>query len=102
MKLATIGSGSIVDLMFKSIADIDGIDVVAVYSRTMDKARAFADKHHVPKAYDDLDAMFGDPEIDTVYIASPNSLHYPQAKKALEAGKNCHSRKTIHPKPQTG
>ncbi len=88
MKLATIGSGSIVDLMFKSIADIDGIDVVAVYSRTMDKARAFADKHHVPKAYDDLDAMFGDPEIDTVYIASPNSLHYPQAKKALEAGKN--------------
>lgn len=88
MKLATIGSGSIVDLMFKSIEDIDGIEPVAVYSRTMDKAQAFAQKHNVAKAYDDLDAMLGDDQIDTVYIASPNALHYPQAKKALEAGKN--------------
>lgn len=88
MKLATIGSGAIVDLMFKSIQDVDGIEPVAVYSRTMDKAKAFAQKHAVKKAYDDLDQMLADDEIDTVYIASPNSLHYPQAKKALEAGKN--------------
>lgn len=88
MKLATIGSGFIVDNMFDSIKDVEDIEPVAVYSRTMDKARAFADKHAVKKAYDSLEAMFTDPEIDTVYIASPNSLHYPQAKQALEAGKN--------------
>lgn len=88
MKLATIGSGAIVDLMYKSIEDVDGIEPVAVYSRTMEKAKEFAAKHQVKKAYDDLDKMFADDEVDTVYIASPNSLHFPQAKKALEAGKN--------------
>ncbi len=88
MKLATIGSGAIVDLMYKSIEDIDGIEPVAVYSRTMDKAEAFAQKHNVKKAFDNLDTMLADDEIDTVYIASPNSLHFPQAKKALEAKKN--------------
>lgn len=88
MKLATIGSGAIVDHMFDAIADIDSIEPVAVYSRTMEKAKAFAARHQVPKAYDSLEAMFSDPEIDTVYIASPNSMHYRQAKQALEAGKN--------------
>lgn len=88
MKLGTIGSGAIVDNMFKAIEDVDGIDVEAVYSRNMDHAKEFASKHHVEKAYDSLDDLFSDEEIDTIYIASPNTLHYPQAKKALEAGKN--------------
>lgn len=88
MKLATIGSGAIVDQAYKSFSEIEGIEPVAVYSRTMEKARAYADKHNVKKAYCDLDEMFADPEIDTVYIASPNSLHVPQALRALEAKKN--------------
>lgn len=88
MKLATIGSGKIVDTMFKAIEDIDGIEPVAVYSRTQQKADEFAKKHQVPKAYSDMDQMLADDEIDTVYIATPNALHYPQAKKALEAGKH--------------
>lgn len=88
MKLATIGSGFIVDQMFDSIKDIGGISPVAVYSRNMEHAEEFARKHGVTKAYDSLDDMFADDAIDTVYIASPNSLHYPQAKKALEAGRN--------------
>lgn len=88
MKLATIGSGSIVDLAYQSFNEIENIETVAVYSRTMEKAKAFAQKHNVECAYDDLDQMFANPNIDTVYIASPNSLHYSQAKKALLANKN--------------
>lgn len=88
MKLGTIGTGAIVDTMFDSIDGIDDIEVRAVYSRDPEKARAFADKHHVLKAYSNLDDLMNDTEIDTVYIASPNALHYPQAKMALEAGKN--------------
>ncbi len=88
MKLASIGSGAIVDTAYDSIRDVDGIERVAVYSRSMEKAEAFAKKHGAKKAYDDLDKMFADPDIDTVYIASPNSCHYPQAKKALLAKKN--------------
>lgn len=88
MNLATIGSGAIVDLAYEAIEPVDSIHPVAVYSRTAQKARAYADRHHVEKAYDSLEEMFADPDIDTVYIASPNSLHYPQAKAALQAGKN--------------
>lgn len=88
MNLATIGSGAIVDRMYEAIQDVEGIHPVAAYSRTLEKARAYADKHGVAKAYDNLEEMMADPEIDTVYIASPNSLHYPQAKLALEHGKN--------------
>lgn len=88
MKIATIGSGSIVDLAYKSFVEIGNIEPVAVYSRTMEKAKAFAQKHHVKCAYDDLDQLLSDKNIDAVYIASPNSLHYLQAKKALLAKKN--------------
>lgn len=88
MKLATIGSGAIVDTMFDAIEQIEGIEPAAVYSRTMERAQEYAARHHVPRAYDDLDAMLADDTIDTVYIASPNNLHYPQAKKALQAGKH--------------
>ncbi|WP_273235000.1 Gfo/Idh/MocA family protein [Ileibacterium valens] len=88
MKLGTIGSGAIVDNMFHAIKDIDGIEVEAVYSRNLGKAKEFAAKHQVKKYYDNLDDLFADDSIDTIYIATPNTLHYPQAKKALEAGKN--------------
>ena len=88
MKLASIGSGAIVDAAYDSIQDLEGIEKVAAYSRSMEKAEAFAKKHGIQKAYDDIDKMLADPDIDTIYIASPNSLHYPQAKKALQAKKN--------------
>lgn len=88
MKLATIGSGAIVDSALESIQGVDGIELEACYSRTQDKADQFKEKHGFKKAYSDLDAMLADPEVEAVYIASPNSLHYAQAKKALEAGKH--------------
>jgi len=81
MKLGTIGSGAIVDNMFHAIKDIDGIEVEAVYSRNLDKAKEFAAKHQVKKYYDNLDDLFADDSIDTIYIATPNTLHYPQAKE---------------------
>jgi predicted dehydrogenase len=88
MKLATVGSGAIVDLALDSIKDVKEIERIAAYSRTQEKADEFAKKHGFAKTYTDLDEMFADPDIDTVYIATPNALHYAQAKKALEAGKN--------------
>jgi predicted dehydrogenase len=60
----------------------------AVYSRDNDKAQAFAKEHGAQKFYTDIDEMLADKEIDTVYIASPNSLHYEQALSVLKAGKN--------------
>ena len=49
---------------------------------------ALAQQFGIPKVYTDYDAMLADPDIELVYIATPNSLHYAQTKAALLAGKN--------------
>ena len=62
--------------------------VVAVYSRDITTAEAFAQKHEIPKAYDSIDALLCDPGVNAVYIASPNFLHCAHTLKAAELGKH--------------
>lgn len=64
--------------------------LAAVYSRKQETAREFAVKYEGKSIslYTDLDGFVNDSTISTVYIASPNILHYSQAKLALQAGKN--------------
>ncbi len=88
MKFGTIGTGMIVQRVIEGILDAPGSECIAVYSRTEEKGRKLADEYGVKKVYTDLDAMFSDPEIDWIYVASPNSLHYGHTMAALRAGKN--------------
>ncbi|KAK1056091.1 hypothetical protein LTR74_015173 [Friedmanniomyces endolithicus] len=60
----------------------------AVYSRSEDQAKTFGSKHECHNAYTSLDSFFADNGMQAVYIASPNSLHYEQAKHALLAKKH--------------
>ena len=61
--------------------------IVAVGSRNLVRARAFADQHGAPAAYGSYDELVHDPQVDIVYVASPHSEHHRQARLALEAGK---------------
>ena len=88
IKLGTIGSGFIVHSILDNVMVTDGITLEAVYSRSAEKAAALAEEYGCQKTYTDMDAFLADEEINLVYIATPNLLHYPQAKKALLAGKN--------------
>ena len=88
MKLGTIGTGFIVRNMLDGVALTEGIECEAVYSRSYEKGKALADAYGVKKVYTELPRMLEDPEVDWVYVASPNSLHFEQAKLALEYGKN--------------
>ena len=67
---------------------VDGIRLEAVNSRSEEKGRALASKYGAVKVYTDMEGFLADEEINVVYIATPNLLHYEQAKKALLAGKN--------------
>lgn len=62
--------------------------VVAVASRSQDRADVFAREFGVDRAYDDLAAMCADPTVDAVYVATPHSGHLEQALVAIEAGKH--------------
>ena len=88
IRLGTIGSGPIVHWVMDNVVKTPGIRICAVYSRSEEKGNALAKIYDVKKVYTDMDAFLGDEEINFVYIASPNILHYPQAKAALLAGKN--------------
>ena len=85
MRVGTIGTSVITERMISALQQA-GHPVVAVCSRSAAKGREFADRHGVKKAYSDLESMLQDPDIDTIYVASPNSLHYGQARRALKTG----------------
>lgn len=97
IKLGTIGSGVIVKSILDNVKLVDGISLEAVYSRTEEKGRALASEYGVDKVYTDMDAFLGDEEVNFVYVASPNSLHYAYSKAALLAGKNVLCEKPFAP-----
>ncbi len=66
---------------------IDRSSLVAVMRRTGEKARDYAERHQVPKWYDDADELLKDPEINAIYIASPPNAHEYLTQMALAAGK---------------
>ena len=86
--VGTIGTGLIVDNFLSAVKDNEGMICQAVYSRSLEKAKSFANKHNVTLYYENLDAFLNDETIQVVYIASPNSLHYEHAKKSLLANKH--------------
>lgn len=88
IRLGTIGSGVIVHSILNNVRVTPGIRLEAVYSRSREKGEALAETYGASKVYTDMDAFLADEDVNFVYIATPNLLHYPQAKKALLAGKN--------------
>ncbi len=88
INLGTIGSGVIVHAFLDNVKITEGISLAAVYSRSRKTGQALADQYGTGEAYTDLDAFLSDPKVNTVYIATPNLLHYEQVKKALLAGKH--------------
>ncbi len=95
MKIATIGSNFIVDLFFEGLIHCPDVEVVSVYSRSSKKGHAFAKKHRVAKVHTDLEALAKDPDVEGVYIASPNSLHHSQTLLMLNHGKHVLCEKAI-------
>lgn len=63
-------------------------ELLAVASRSPEKAFSYAQEWKIAKSYDSYDALLEDPEIDCVYIPLPNDLHLEWTRKALEAGKH--------------
>ncbi|CAN0560107.1 unnamed protein product, partial [Laminaria digitata] len=59
-----------------------------VASRDQSKAEAFAHTHDIPVAWGSYEAALSAPEVDSIYLPLPNSLHTEWTLRALQAGKN--------------
>ncbi len=88
IRLAVIGTNWITDQFIEAALKTEQYLLAGVYSRSIEKAKEFAEKYASPTLFDDFDKLATSKSIDVVYIASPNSLHAPQALKLLEAGKH--------------
>jgi len=64
------------------------VDLVAVASRTQDRADAYAKEWGIERAYGSYDALLADPDVEAVYISLPNTLHCEWSIRAVEAGKH--------------
>ncbi|MDR1766884.1 MAG: Gfo/Idh/MocA family oxidoreductase [Propionibacteriaceae bacterium] len=82
-----LAPGGIATAMAHALAAFTRQRVVAVGSRSQERADAFAAKFAVPKAYGSYEALVADADVDIVYVASPHSEHRAQALLAIEAGK---------------
>lgn len=87
MKYATIGTSWITQAFIDSANTLSNFKLSGVYSRDLAHAIEFAGKNGCDYAYDDLKTL-AKSGVDAVYIASPNSLHYEQAKLFLTHGKH--------------
>lgn len=97
MKFGTIGTGAITKSMLAEYARSEVLHCSAILSRKEETGRAMAEQFGIPTVYTSLEDMLADPEIELVYVASPNSIHYGQTKAALLAGKHVICEKPFAP-----
>lgn len=88
IKYGVVSTAQVVPRFIEGVRLSEHGEVVAVSSRTLSAAQNFAQAHQISKAYGSHDALYADPDIDVVYIATYNKGHFPEAKKALLAGKH--------------
>jgi predicted dehydrogenase len=81
------GTGTIASLFAEGLADAPGAELVAVASRSAARADAFAVQAGVRRAHRSYESLANDPDVDIVYVATPNSDHAPRATMMLESGK---------------
>jgi len=88
VKLGVIGRNFVVDWLLGAAEKVPEICPVAVCSRDPEAAKEFAEKYRMPYIFGSVEEMGRCPEVDAVYIASPNYCHYTQSKILLEHGKH--------------
>lgn len=90
IRVGILGCGRIARTMSKTLLQMqeEGIHLAAFASRTESKARQYADEYHAEKAYGSYEALASDPDIDLIYIATPHSEHFENAKLCLTHGKH--------------
>lgn len=91
-----IGCGEVTELKSgPAFNEIEGSHVEAVYSRSKDKVRSYAERHHIKKWYTDAQQLIDDPEVNAIYIATPPSSHATYAIMAMKAGKPAYIEKPL-------
>jgi predicted dehydrogenase len=88
LRWGVLGPGSIASGFVPAVQQHTAQRIVAVASRSKERAEAFAKSHGIDTAYGAYEQLADDPEVDVVYIATPQSEHLAQGLLAIQAGKH--------------
>src|SRR5438552_3242306 len=88
IRVGIIGSQFIAAIHLEALRSVPSTEVVAVCSGTEKNARAFAERHGIPRWFTDYRKMYELPELDVVLLGLPNDLHCDACVTAAAAGKH--------------
>jgi predicted dehydrogenase len=100
VRWGVIGPGRIASKVVADFPHVPGAEVVAVASRSLDRAKAFATVHDIARPHGSYREILDDPDVDVVYIATPHPQHRAVALAALRAGKAIMVEKAFTVTPQ--
>lgn len=95
VKWGVVTAGRITHTFARDIAFCRNTHIHGIAARKQQDADAFAEKYGIENAYEGYDALYNDPQIDAIYIASPHTFHAEQAAAAIRAGKHVLCEKPI-------
>jgi predicted dehydrogenase len=88
IKTAMIGTGFMGKVHAEQVRRLGNVEIAAVASATDQLAKDFGDQIGVERTTGDYTTILADPSIEAVHVLTPNALHYPVSKAALQAGKH--------------
>ena len=87
VRWGVVGPGRIAQAVVRDFPEVEGAEVVAVASRSAERARTFADEHQIATAHGSYAAIVAAEDVDALYIATPHPQHHRIALAAIHAGK---------------
>jgi len=82
-----VGAGRIAHTFAEDMPATSAGIIQAVAARSGTSAREFANQYDIPTAHEGYEALYRDPDVDAVYVATPHTCHLQNASDALRAGK---------------
>lgn len=95
LRWGLIGSSGFANAVFAPVLRNAGQTLLGATGSTAERSTAFAARHQTPRTFASLEDLLGDPEVDAVWVASPNYLHAAHIRLALEAGKHVLAEKPL-------
>ena len=81
-----VGAGNIANTFAADMQHVANAEVTTVAARSQSSASEFAARHDICTTYEGYAALYADPEVDAVYVATPHMLHLQNSGDALLAG----------------
>ncbi|NMS88395.1 Gfo/Idh/MocA family oxidoreductase [Clostridioides difficile] len=95
VRFGIIGTSNISKIFLKAASRIKEFELIAVYSRDLEKAKEFGEPYGASIFFDNLEQMAKSNDIDAIYIASPNAIHSKQALTCLKYKKHVLCEKSL-------